>query len=145
MAEWDSKPTSGRAQCDSGAGASPFIIAGGIAMADGPEPFVADAVAVVFLIVALAVASRKAPVVDTRGRVLDFETGKELERGQKTYKIPPPPPPPPNRPMRCAAAATRCAAYFPNDPEKLKLCQKSLETCVNTNLPTIFPHGEWVP
>jgi RHS repeat-associated protein len=147
MAEWDSKPTSGRkdaSQCDSGAGASPFIIAGGIAMSDGPEPFVMDAVAVIFLIAALA-AAPKAPVVDTRGRVLEFPTGDVLQRGKKTYKIPPPPPQPPDRNMRCSSAAMKCSVIFANDPEKIKLCQKSFETCVNTNLPTIFPHGEWVP
>lgn len=42
---------SGRKSSDSGGGSSPLLIAGAIAIADGPEPGPADAIAVVYLVV----------------------------------------------------------------------------------------------
>src|SRR6185503_20958334 len=147
-------PASGRkdsSQCDSGAGTSPFIIAGGIAMADGPEPFVADAVAVLFLCaagIAYMSSTQTIPVCGTKtpGNVIDIRTRKPIDeagkREPKTWKIPPPPGPP-NRQKRCADAAIRCANAL-SHPDRLMKCEMSRVTCETSNLPTIFPHGEVV-
>lgn len=151
MATWNPPPASGRKDpsCDSGSGASPFIIAGGIAMADGPEPFVADVIAVGFLcvvgIVALSSSGKTAPICTSKnnGRVLEFPTGTVLDEGKrapKEWKIPPPPGPP-SRQARCVQAAASCAVIFTGNADKVRMCEQSFDSCMQTNIPVIFPHG----
>jgi hypothetical protein len=131
----DNMPTQPSCGCQSRP-ANPLLLAGGVAVLDGPQPGPTDIIAIAILIAAIATTPPAVPINCKPDNVIPFPRRREPL---------PPPPPPSGRGPACLRALIDCTRWANGDSTKIDRCFAAHTECVTTNVPVIFPNGRWVP